>query len=277
VALGTQMTTFLFWNLNKKPIHAAVTQLAYHYDVDVVLLAECEMPPLLLLQSLNQDNLAAYHYAPGIGCKKIEVFTKFTSDYIQPVFEDSRWTIRHMNLPGLRNILLTVVHLPSKQNYDESDQKSICARLVRDIHAVEHNFSKCEIVVVGDFNMNPFEDGIIAADGMNAAMTKRVAFKESRTVLEKKYRFLYNPMWSLFGDRDPNPPGTYYYQSSGFRSLYWNIFDQVLVSPGLIDRFDIEKLQIPTFDGVNRYLSDSDRPNIKDYSDHLPVIFEIRL
>ncbi|PSN08488.1 hypothetical protein C7293_30220 [filamentous cyanobacterium CCT1] len=84
-------------------------------------------------------------------------------------------------------------------------------------------------------------------------------------------------MWSFFGENTPGPLGTYYYQGSGYRNFYWNIFDQVLVSPNLLDRFDFKKLQILTHDGVNNYVYDSGEPNSKDYSDHLPVLFELSL
>jgi endonuclease/exonuclease/phosphatase (EEP) superfamily protein YafD len=176
------MASFLFWNLNKKPIHNAVSRLAHHYDVDVVLLAECAVSPSLLLKALNQDKLASYHYAPGIGCKRIEVFTRFISEYVRPVFEDNRWTIRHLNLPGLADILLGVVHLPSKLYFDESDQKAMCVRLANDLSMIKQQIGHANVVLAGDFNMNPFEDGMVAADGLHGMMSQSITLQESRII-----------------------------------------------------------------------------------------------
>jgi hypothetical protein len=71
-------------------------------------------------------------------------------------------------------------------------------------------------------------------------------------------RFFYNPMWNHFGDSGPNPPGTYYYEDWP----YWNMFDQVLVRPALLDRFVEDELRIlDTVDGAtvlnNRKIPDA--------------------
>jgi len=38
------MTRFLFWNLNNKPIRHLIKEVARGNDVDVLVLAECEIP-----------------------------------------------------------------------------------------------------------------------------------------------------------------------------------------------------------------------------------------
>jgi hypothetical protein len=56
-------------------------------------------------------------------------------------------------------------------------------------------------VLVGDFNMNPFQEGVVAANGLNAVMARRVAARRrTRVVQEREYPFFYNPMWGHFGD-----------------------------------------------------------------------------
>ena len=105
------MTTFLFWNLNRKPHHDIVANLARQYEVDVIMLAECSVEPALLLITLNPPGTAEYHYAPSPGCTKIEIFTRFLSEFISPIYEEDRLTVRHIKLPGLTDILLAVTHL----------------------------------------------------------------------------------------------------------------------------------------------------------------------
>ena len=48
--------------------------------------------------------------------------------------------------------------------------------------------------------MNPFEHGVVAANGLNAVMARKVAARDTRTVLAHEYPFFYNPMWGHFGD-----------------------------------------------------------------------------
>ncbi len=59
------MTTFLFWNLNRKPLQASVARLARLYDVDVVMLAEGQFGPNDLLHTFSDDLGMSYQYAPG--------------------------------------------------------------------------------------------------------------------------------------------------------------------------------------------------------------------
>ncbi len=271
------MTSFLFWNLNQKPIQLDVSLLVHQYDVDIVLLAECSISPSLLLKALNHEREVKYHYAPSIGCRRIEIFTKFVSDLIKPISEDSRWTIRHLALPALQDILLAAVHMPSKLHYTESDQKSMCVNLIHDIRTAEARIGHCNTIIVGDLNMNPFEDGVVTADGLHGVVSKAIASQAERIVQNKNYGFFYNPMWNLFGDCTPYPPGTYFYRNSGYKTFFWNMFDQVLVSPKLINRFDVSSLKILTHNSLNNFLLDSGEPNTKDFSDHLPIVFDLEL
>jgi hypothetical protein len=84
-------------------------------------------------------------------------------------------------------------------------------------------------------------------------------------------------MWAHFGDRREGPPGTYYYERSELVNYYWNTFDQVMVRPDLVDRFDREGVRIMTKIGETSLLLDDGRPNKRDSSDHLPLLFEVEL
>ena len=45
-------------------------------------------------------------------------------------------------------------------------------------------------------------------------------------------------MWSLYGDLYHEPVGTYYYKNAELVNYQWNIFDQILMRPKLINKFD---------------------------------------
>ncbi len=95
-------------------------------------------------------------------------------------------------------------------------------------------------------------------------------------MLGKEYPFFYNPMWRHYGDYTDQPPGTYYYTKSDHVCYFWNIFDQVLLRPSLLDYWEDERLRILTDDGVNKFLSKSaGLPGGRERSDHLPILFKI--
>ena len=54
-------------------------------------------------------------------------------------------------------------------------------------------------------------------------------------------------MWRFLGEHETgHPAGTCYYHSSRMITTFWHVFDQVLVPPGLLDRFPEESVQVVT-------------------------------
>jgi hypothetical protein len=270
------MITFLFWNVGAAPRAAQIAQLAGNFDADVVLLTEVADEPIALLQALNKE-LVTYSYAPGIGNTKIQVFARFSEEYVAPVFETDRLTVRRLNPPGIEEVLLAVVHFPSKVYWGDDSQSMECPRVAGDIQEVERNIGHQRTILVGDFNMNPFETGVVSAGGLHAVMSRAVAKRESRIVQGREYPFFYNPMWSVLGDGTPGPPGTFYYHSSEQKVFFWNMIDQVLLRPSLLDRFRIDDLAIIDHTGEESLLTHLGLPNRAAGSDHLPILFRLSL
>lgn len=269
------MITFLFWNLNQKHLPGTVANLVVHYQVDVLMLAECVIAPANLLMTLNQAD-TEYYYASGM-CKRIELFTRFPSEFVEPVFETDILTIRHLVLPGRIDILLAVTHLPSKLHWSEDSQALACVGLANRIADEEQLIGHSRTVLVGDLNMNPFESGVVSASGLHGVMCREIARKSARTVHGQVYPFFYNPMWSLLGDASPGVPGTYHYSNAEPKVFFWNMFDQVLIRPALLNAFRNEELAIVQHDGTLPLLSASGLPDKKNFSDHLPIMFKLHL
>lgn len=271
------MIGFLFWNLNKKPLQNLIANLASRYEVDVLMLVECSIPPAALLETLNRRDSSQYHYVPQLGCEEIEIFTRFPSQFIKPISEADRFTIRHLALPGVPDILLAVTHVHSKLYANDIDQLVESQSLATSIEVAEDSVGHSRTALVGDLNMNPFEDGVASATGLHGVMCRSIAERKSRVIQGKEYRFFYNPMWSLFGDGSPGPPGTYYYDKGGHKVYFWNMFDQVLIRPDLLGRFQLDRLRILESDGELSLLSPSGVPDTNIASDHLPISFGLAL
>lgn len=127
-------------------------------------------------------------------------------------------------------------------------------------------------IVMGDFNINPFETSMVNADTLHALSSKSIARKINRTVYEKTYNMFYNPMWNMLGDENGN--GSYYYNSSQITNYYWNILDQFIVRPEIADKVNVQNIKIIT--NVDKYnlKNNSGIPN-KEISDHFPLYFKL--
>lgn len=118
-------TRFLFWNINRKPLAEAVADLANADQIDVVILVECEMEPNSVLSALNGGWQGGFHFPPG-ECAAVRVFTRFSRDFLTPVDESERVSIRRLDLPARNQIVLAVAHLPSKL-YSSDDSQGMSA------------------------------------------------------------------------------------------------------------------------------------------------------
>jgi hypothetical protein len=275
--------TFLFWNINKKPIQSIISNLALRHEVDVIMLAECTIPRGTLLSALNQypDNL--YDYAPDSNCEKIDIYTRFPREHIETIDDPlreidrmDRLSMRHLKLPGLTDILLLVTHFVSKWSWKDGSQSYEWYRFSDKIKWAERVIGHSRTVIVGDLNTSPFESGIISAGGLHGTMSRIIANKKTRNVQGKEYPFFYNPMWNFLGDFNSEAPGTYYYYEAEHEALFWHTPDQVLIRPDLLSRFSNEDLKILTSDGKTNFLMESCIPNT-DISDHLPLLFRLDL
>jgi hypothetical protein len=128
-------------------------------------------------------------------------------------------------------------------------------------------------MLVGDLNMNPFEAGVVGAHGLHAVMTRADARRVERSIQGVAYRFFYNPMWGHFGDRSAGPPGTYYLKASKPINYFWNIYDQVLLRPALLE--SLTSLEIVDSDGSNSLVTENGVPDSERGSDHLPILFRL--
>lgn len=174
------MTTFLFWNINNKPLHRQVRELADEHAVDVLVLAECNLSEATLLNALNTGKAADFHFTRS-ECPALKIFTRFAGVYLEEVSHDTRVSIRRMRLPAREEMLLATAHLPSKMYADDRDQDRHCEHVGQMVRSAEDTAGHQRTLLVGDLNMNPFERGVVMASGLHAVMTKATAHKRDRT------------------------------------------------------------------------------------------------
>jgi hypothetical protein len=267
--------TFLFWNTNRKPLSEAIANIAEQESVDILILAESTIEDSFLLKLLNRAG-PAFHFPSNLN-RRIKVFCRFPGRFLIPTFDSDRVSIRRVVLPARQEILLVAVHFPSKLYWTAHSQAMECPNLSAKIVEQEQVVGHSRTVVVGDFNMNPFEEGVVGAGGLHAVMTRKVAEREQRVVHGRAYPFFYNPMWGHLGDSPGRPSGSYYYERAEHVNYFWNTFDQVLLRPQLMDRFLSDQLKILDRAGdISLRMADG-RPDHKAASDHFPILFRLDL
>jgi hypothetical protein len=267
---------FLYWNVNGKRLLAEVVALAYEHDVDVLVLSECGLRPAELLLAINRRPGGRYRL-PFSAVDDPVILLRLPGDRLRPLRDAAGLSFRWLRPILGPDILLVVCHLPSKLYQSEHDQGLLATRVARTIDEVEAQVGHSRTVLIGDLNMDPFEFGVVGAEGLHGMLSRAVAAKGSRRVGGEDRAFFYNPMWGLFGDRSPGPPGTYYYASSTQVCLFWHMFDQVLIRPQLLDFFDDESLRIIDSSSGVSLLTPSGMPDRNAFSDHLPVVFSLDL
>jgi hypothetical protein len=264
---------FLFWNLEGKALQHLVAQLAEEHSVDLIVLAECETPAMTMLARLNAARVQ-YELCPGL-CQSITFFVGFQARFLTPVLESGRISIRRLRLPARKEILVAAAHLPSRLHFSGESMIFECTNLAKMISDQEVVWGHHRTVVLGDLNVNPFETGMVGTGGLHAVMSREVASRGSRTVQAREYDFFYNPMWAQFGDRPSGAPGTYYYDKAEHVTYFWNMFDQVLVRPDLLEGLGAESVRILTSVRGLSLLGPSGRPDGAVASDHLPVLVDL--
>jgi endonuclease/exonuclease/phosphatase family metal-dependent hydrolase len=264
----SEILTFFFWNLAKQSLVKELALAIKEYRVDILVLAESELDETEIHRQIPVLS------KPETYSEKIKIYTSGDPSHIIPAFDDPsrRLTIRRIAIPNRAEILLAAVHFHDKSNWSDEDQLAEATNLARDIIKMEEHFGHTRTLLVGDLNMNPFDKAVVAAAGLHGVMTKALARKQTRTVAAREYRFFYNPMWAHLGDRTSAPPGTTFYQKAVQIMYFWNIVDQVLVRPELMDALiDVRILnridETPLVDKAGR-------PSL---SDHLPLLFRLQI
>ncbi|MFC6999557.1 exonuclease/endonuclease/phosphatase family protein [Rufibacter roseus] len=263
-----------FWNINKRKPTDIIYDFATLYDLDILILAESPYSPPDLLRDLNRTT-SDYYYSPGFVCDKLQFYTKFKPAVFQLVHETNRVSGRRLFSTKHGEILLIALHFNSKVNWTNEDQAAESSNLKAIIEYIENKVRHQRTVICGDFNMNPFDFGMVQNMGLHSVMDKKIATKGSRIINGHEYHYFYNPMWSFFGDNGKGSvSGSMYYSPAKPINYHWHLYDQVLIRPGLIPDFDENELDIVCKIGATELLTKESLVK-RRISDHLPIKFKL--
>ena len=261
---------YLFWNTHKnEKINSVLCDLIIENGISIVVLAEYAADLDELIESLDINGISMQQY-PTIGCDRIHILGE-VGLCVEPHLHADRWSIQVLN----SEIILCCVHLNSQIYSDNAEKREMdIEQIVGDIQRCESELDTKNTIIVGDFNVNPYDKSCISARYFHAIPVYEESKRESRIVSGKETYMFYNPMWNFFGDFH-EPYGTYYHGSSDTINPYWNVYDQVIIRPALRKRFVDKSLRIIT-ETVQTSLLDGKRHPDREISDHLPLMFEIK-
>jgi hypothetical protein len=265
----SQMLRLLFWNLNRMPLLEEVASLAIRNDIDLLVLAEDDIAAPSRLEFLNRHE--SRYFMTRSACKRITLITRFSDRFTSIRSETDYYTFREVHLPLRESFLLVAIHWKAMWR-SEASQSAAFYEIGRLIREQEISCAHQRTIVVGDFNVEPYANGMMAGNGLHAVMSRRVAARGQRELSPHgQFPFFYNPMWSVYGDESNGPPGTYYRSSSEEVCQFWYMRDQVLIRPQLLPYLPARSVTVLTEAGTKSLINVNGHPSA---SDHLPIVFQ---
>lgn len=191
--------------------------------------------------------------------------------YVQKLKKDSAFYTRgFLTVSGTladENVAVIVCHLPSR--FSESFYRELGAEQVKAIKdSLLNDDPNCKVFVMGDMNDDPIDKSIAGI------------LKGKANIKDVNEGDMYNPWYNILVKEGV---GTLLYQGS------WNLFDQILVTPNLLnkdDKKDFSSLKFwknqifkrdYLFQTEGKYKGSPKRTTaggvwLNGYSDHLPVV-----
>lgn len=260
--------TFLYWNTNN------ISSLNQIIDI-----CKSESPCLFFLSEIDEELLERnkdlldeinYTFLPNPGSDRVKIITK-NNLKIELGLQNKYYTI--VTLPEL-DISVVSIHLPSQMFQHMDALKRFIRDFRKDIDESIGSPIDERIIVIGDFNVNPFEKPMIDFDGFSA--TNSINTRVKATHLGNLQTFYYNPTWKLYSNNDF--PGTKYFKrpsGSSYDVIEHHFLDQVVISTKLLNEISSE--EIKTIEQTPKYIFKEKGSNIINESDHLPLSYEIKL
>jgi len=271
-----------FWNIKDKNLSDNIIDFVSEYQIDILYLAEAnDITVLDFIKKSKKIIKTRVFNQLDSQSTKITLLTSLNPSLFEnkkQLYSSPRWLAYQLKIPTVVNLNIISVHFHSKVNWSSQSLALECTNLSRDILNIEKD-TKCDnTILIGDFNMNPFEDGIVAANGLNAIQDFNYSkTRERREIDGVYYNYFYNPMWKFFGD-DKKPLGTHYCRVPGHISHEWNIYDQIMFRPSVKQYLlNIDYVEIVDKIGAEKLTKRFDRPDDKKYSDHLPIILKFKI
>ena len=171
------MAKILFWNLNRRDLRVLLCEAAQACSADVVVLIECGETSADTLATLK-SNLSPDFHQPSSTAGRFQRFCRDASLHLNEFYGGDRVSLRRLLYKGAE-FILGLVHVVDRLNWDPMNQSTQVTLLARDLQQYEQERGHSRTILIGDFNMNPFDQAMTMAAGMNAMTTKKCVMRGS--------------------------------------------------------------------------------------------------
>jgi hypothetical protein len=156
----------IFWNTHKNKDHTSAVKLVDNTKIDLLFLAECS-------EELLAELRKTYHEVIVPSSKsKVRCFRVNRAISCQCMREiGSNLVIFHVELDAVK-CTLGVLHLRSKPHADPYLQHDFARDCITGINRYEYENQNMDTVLIGDFNMNPFDPGMVLSRGFNSVCSQ---------------------------------------------------------------------------------------------------------
>jgi len=252
--------TFVSYNIRKQ-VNLYMDMMDFVKNNPKTIVAIQERPNLSVMETVSNNLPSGVNHIYKESVNDLAVIypsemimteNSFTDSILDLKILDERTMSVDINFPK-ETISFINIHGYSKLH---DDYKDLNEKMLKYLNGVK---KPSKHVIIGDFNMNPFEENLF-----NEATF--MSFREKKYVenSESTKPVYYNPCWKYMCERR-NPKGTIFYEDS---MLQWSMFDQVLISKQFVNNF--RSFEIPSKLGTKK-ISVSDCKNEKNFSDHMPI------
>jgi len=174
-------------------------------------------------------------------------------------------------IPLIETYIISV-HIPSQIHNSMDSLKSFLRQMRIEINQSIGESYDQKILVIGDFNANPFESPLINLDGF--AATNTTFFRRKVKSFMTSQSLYYNPTWKLYAQN--NFPGTTFFQRpSGYSYdiLEHHFLDQAILSRKLFKSIKKEEIRLIYLTSNTTFFDIKNNKIL--LSDHLPLELEL--
>ena len=242
--------------------------LLKEHEIDIAVLTEVGSEMRTLIEDDDSLALVQDYVFPD---SKVQIVTRRDQVKVEPrESKSNRYGAFVCKGPNFQSFILVGVHLASPCRTDIDSRRERAQEFAGWVDQLEESEKSDRTIVIGDFNLNPFDRGLFGRRSLNALPCQREVKRNAES--KKSRRPFYNPTWNLLGDQTPGPPGTHYYSSEGLR---WNTYDQVLLRASLMS--GLTQLKVLEQVAGRSLCTRAGLPNGEKLSDHLPLVFTLNM
>jgi exonuclease III len=258
----------IYWNTNNISKINQIIDICSTERPDIFFLSEIDEK---LLEDNNQYfNDINYEYFLNPGSERVKILKKLNLK-IDLGLQHKYYSFISMKE---NNLNLISLHFPSQIYQPMESLKEFIRNFRNTIDNRIGSPLEERIILIGDFNVNPFEKPMLDFDGFSA--TNNISSKGEVRHLGQVRTLYYNPTWQLYSNK--KFPGTMYYKrpsSSSYDILEHHLLDQVIISIKLLN--EIKSEQIKTIERTSNFVFKRENSNKIYESDHLPLSYQINL